>query len=80
LWAWIIRTTTARDDARIKNSGFNEQMCGVSGAGNNNRWIKGGRFAVRTVLYMATLSATQYNPVIKVFYKQLVWHKVSIKK
>ncbi len=34
--------------------------------------IQGGRAAIRTVLYMATLSATQCNPVIKAFYKKLV--------
>jgi len=43
-----------------------------SGKLRGKRRIKGGRFAVRTVLYMATLSATQCNPVIKAFYNQLV--------
>ncbi len=43
-----------------------------SGKQRGKRRIKGGRFAVRTVLYMATLSAIQCNPVIKAFYNQLV--------
>lgn len=34
--------------------------------------IKAGRYTVRTVLSMAALSATQCNPVIWAFYKQLV--------
>ena len=36
------------------------------------RRIKGGRYEVRTTLYMATLSATLCNPVIKEFYQRLV--------
>jgi len=43
-----------------------------SGKLRGKRRIKGGRYAVRTVLYMATLSATQCNPVIKGFYNQLL--------
>ena len=43
-----------------------------SGKLRGKRRIKGGRYTVRTVLYMATLSATQCNPVIRAFYKQLV--------
>ena len=43
-----------------------------SGKMRGKRRIKGGRYAVRTILYMATLSATQCNPVIKAFYNQLV--------
>ena len=43
-----------------------------SGRLRGKRRIQGGRAAVRTVLYMATLSATQCNPVIKAFYKKLV--------
>lgn len=43
-----------------------------SGKLRGKRRIKGGRHAVRSVLYMATLSATQCNPVIRAFYKQLV--------
>lgn len=36
------------------------------------RRVQGGRANVRIILYMATLSATKYNPVIKTFYKRLV--------
>lgn len=43
-----------------------------SGKSKGKRRIQGGRYNVRTVLYMATLSATQCNPVIKAFYQQLV--------
>jgi len=43
-----------------------------SGKMRGKRRVQGGRASVRTVLYMATLSATQCNPVIKAFYKKLV--------
>ena len=43
-----------------------------SGRLRGKRRIQSGRAAIRTVLYMATLSATQCNPVIKAFYKKLV--------
>lgn len=43
-----------------------------SGTLKGKRRIQGGRYSVRTMLYMATLSATQCNPVIKAFYQQLV--------
>lgn len=43
-----------------------------SGKLRGKRRIQGGRANIRTVLYMATLSATQCNPVIKAFYKKLV--------
>jgi transposase len=43
-----------------------------SGKLRGKRRIRGGRHSVRTVLYMATLSATQCNPVIKDFYSKLV--------
>jgi len=43
-----------------------------SGKMRGKRRIRGGRAAIRTVLYMATLSATQCNPVISAFYKKLV--------
>ena len=43
-----------------------------SGKLKGKRRIQGGRYTVRTMLYMATLSATQCNPVIKAFYQQLV--------
>ncbi|MDH5592624.1 MAG: IS110 family transposase [Gammaproteobacteria bacterium] len=43
-----------------------------SGRVRGKRRIQGGRASIRTVLYMATLSAIQCNPVIKAFYKKLV--------
>ncbi|MCP3687984.1 MAG: IS110 family transposase [Gammaproteobacteria bacterium] len=43
-----------------------------SGRSRGKRRIQGGRACVRTILYMATLSATQCNPIIKGFYQQLV--------
>ena len=43
-----------------------------SGKLRGKRRIHGGRASVRTILYMATLSATQCNPVIKEFYNRLV--------
>jgi transposase len=36
------------------------------------RRIKGGRAPIRTVLYMAMLSAIQHNTVMKTFYQKLV--------
>lgn len=43
-----------------------------SGKKRGKRVIKGGRSAIRSVLYMATLSATRYNPVIRSFYDRLI--------
>lgn len=43
-----------------------------SGRKRGKRRIKGGRASVRQVLYMATLSATQHNPVIRTFYRRLL--------
>ncbi len=43
-----------------------------SGNKRGKRVIKGGRPAIRSVLYMATLSATRYNPVICNFYNRLI--------
>lgn len=42
-----------------------------SGTLKGQRCVWGGRAAVRAVLYMAALSAKQYNPVIKAFYQRL---------
>jgi transposase len=42
-----------------------------SGKMHGKRAIWGGRAAVRTALYMATLSATRYNSVIRAHYKHL---------
>lgn len=43
-----------------------------SGSMKGKRRIKGGRAPIRTVLYMAMLSAIQCNPVMKDFYDHLV--------
>ena len=42
-----------------------------SGKQRGTRHIFGGRARVRCMLYMAALTATRYNPVIKAFYEQL---------
>jgi transposase len=43
-----------------------------SGAFRNRRFICGGRADIRAVLYMAVMSASRFNPVIKAFYQRLV--------
>ena len=47
-------------------------VCHDSGNRRGKRRIFGGRAAVRRTLYMATLSATRSNPVIKEFYERLL--------
>lgn len=53
-------------------------LCGLapfnrdSGSMKGKRRIKGGRAPIRTVLYMAMLSAIQHNPVMRSFYLRLV--------
>ena len=42
-----------------------------SGPCRGQRTVWGGRAQVRTALYMATLTATRYNPVIRKFYRHL---------
>lgn len=42
-----------------------------SGTRRGSRHIRGGRAAVRAKLYMATLSATRFNPVIRAAYRRL---------
>jgi len=43
-----------------------------SGRHRGKRWIKGGRTAVRNVLYMATLASSRFNPTIRTFYHSLI--------
>jgi transposase len=50
-----------------------------SGKKRGKRRIFGGRTSVRSVLFMATLSAIKHNPVIKKFYKRLL-DKGKLKK
>lgn len=45
-----------------------------SGKMKGKRYTKGGRYTVRAAFYMATLTATQFNPVIKRFYQRLLSH------
>jgi len=53
-----------------------------SGTFRGKRCIWGGRSAIRSVLYMSTLNAIQFNPLIKPFYERLraagKLHKVAI--
>lgn len=46
-------------------------MANDSGSRKGRRRVQGGRFEVRRVLYMATLTAARYNPVIRAFYERL---------
>lgn len=43
-----------------------------SGKMRGKRWIGGGRPRVRVALYMATLSATRFNPVVRTWYRRLL--------
>ncbi|MCR6657701.1 MAG: transposase [Opitutus sp.] len=45
-----------------------------SGQFRGQRHIHGGRAAVRRVLYMAALTATVHNPILKAFYQRLRQH------
>ncbi|MEN5267255.1 transposase [Stenotrophomonas sp. TWI587] len=57
-------------------------MANDSGNTKGRRRIQGGRFEIRRVLYMATLTAARHNPAIKAFYKRLLaagkLHKVAL--
>lgn len=46
-------------------------MANESGTMRGRRRVQGGRFEVRRVLYMATLSAAMRNPAIRAFYQRL---------
>jgi len=45
-----------------------------SGQHRGHRHIWGGRAAVRSVLYMAALSAVRHNPTLRVLYRRLIDH------
>jgi transposase len=47
-------------------------MANDSGNTKGRRRVQGGRFEIRRVLYMATLTAARHNPAIKTFYNRLV--------
>lgn len=46
-------------------------MANDSGNSKGRRRVQGGRFEIRRVLYMATLTAARHNPAIKAFYDRL---------
>ena len=46
-------------------------MSNDSGNRKGRRRVQGGRFEIRRVLYMATLTAARYNPAIRAFYERL---------
>lgn len=62
------RLNRAQISALVGVAPFNDD----SGKTRGRRKIKGGRSHVRRALYMATLAAIQFNPVIAGFYKRLV--------
>ncbi len=43
-----------------------------SGKLSGHRSIRGGRRQVRSILYMAALSAVRFNPILKTFYERLI--------
>jgi len=45
-----------------------------SGKKQGKRKVYGGRADVRSILYMATLSAKKFNPIIRKFYERLIQH------
>jgi transposase len=47
-------------------------MANDSGNSKGRRHVQGGRFEIRRVLYMATLTAARHNPAIKTFYSRLL--------
>jgi transposase len=47
-------------------------MANDSGNTKGRRRVQGGRFEIRRVLYMATLTAARHNPSIKSFYDRLL--------
>jgi transposase len=47
-------------------------MANDSGNTKGRRRVQGGRFEIRRVLYMATLTAARHNPAIKAFYDRLL--------
>lgn len=47
-------------------------MANDSGTTRGRRRVQGGRFEIRRVLYMATLTAARHNPAIKTFYERLL--------
>ena len=50
-----------------------------SGQQSGRRSICGGRFEVRSVLYMSALTVVRYNPILKAFYQRLLAQKKPFK-
>ncbi len=50
-----------------------------SGKMRGKRCVRGGRAAVRAVLYMGALVAKRYNPIIKSYYEGLLKRRKSKK-
>lgn len=46
-------------------------MAKDSGLSHGKRRIQGGRAHIRTILYMATMSAVRHNPILKTFFQRL---------
>jgi transposase len=75
----VLSATLLADVPELGTSGHKQiaALIGVaplnrdSGHWRGKRSIWGGRAYVRAVLYMATLVATRYNPVVKVWYQRL---------
>jgi len=47
-------------------------VCRDSGKHRGKRTIYGGRLTMRGALYMAAISASRFNPVLRAFYKRLI--------
>lgn len=62
-------TATAAEIARLAGLA---PMNRDSGKWRGKRWIGGGRPRARAALYMATLSATRFNPLVRAWYKRLL--------
>jgi transposase len=60
-------STAARPTALVGVAPFSQK----SGRWQGHESIFGGRASVRSVLYMATLSAVSCNPTVRVFYRRL---------
>jgi transposase len=50
-----------------------------SGEHHGKRSIRGGRYEVRTALYMAAISVIKFNPILKAFYQRLIAQKKPFK-
>ena len=71
LIAWLPelgRLPAAKLAALVGVAPFDDDSGGRSG----KRHISGGRIGLRNLLYMASLSAIQHNPVMKAFYHRLI--------